>query len=227
MAKGINLLLFLFSSLVFVHQRNDGVSLEGAAAVKERNARDQLQSIYTAELGVREKTGKNDGQRVEAYLAYTHLGKGYAWCASFVSWVYGQAGYPEPRTAWSPALFPAKRVIWRRNGVADGASNGVMQAGAQSGSQRNSGEDRVSASSRTSGGQSTTVDPLLPQKGDVFGIYFNNVKRIAHAGFVDEWGDKYVITVEGNTNEAGSREGDGVYRKRRPISSIYQVARWL
>jgi hypothetical protein len=32
--------------------------------------------------------------------------------------------------------------------------------------------------------------------------------------------DGNVPTVEGNTNGAGSREGDGVYRKLRPISKI-------
>lgn len=32
--------------------------------------------------------------------------------------------------------------------------------------------------------------------------------------------DGYVQTVEGNTNQAGSREGDGVYKKRRAVSSI-------
>ena len=45
--------------------------------------------------------------------------------------------------------------------------------------------------------------------GDVFGIYFANLNRIAHAGFLDEWGEKYLITVEENTNETGSNEGDG------------------
>jgi len=93
-----------------------------------------LWGIYTAEVGVREQSGKNDGERVEAYLAYVGLKKG---------------------------------------------------------------------------------NPYFPDK-----------KRIAHVGFVDSWDDKYVITVEGNANEAGSREGDGVYRKRRLIGSIYQVARW-
>lgn len=51
---------------------------------------------------------------------------------------------------------------------------------------------------------------------------------VAHVGFIDAWPDgDYVITVEGNTNMAGSREGDGVYRKRRPKQSIYQVSRWV
>jgi hypothetical protein len=33
-----------------------------------------------------------------------------------------------------------------------------------------------------------------------------------------------VITVEGNTNQAGSREGDGVWRKRRMVGSVWKVA---
>jgi len=66
-----------------------------------------------------------------------------------------------------------------------------------------------------------------PQPGDVWGLYFPEKGRIAHVGFVSQWGDKYIITVEGNTNEAGSREGDGVYRKRRPRSSIYMVAKYI
>jgi len=65
-----------------------------------------------------------------------------------------------------------------------------------------------------------------PQTGDVFGIYFSSKKRIAHVGFIDKWGDDYVITVEGNTNNAGSREGDGVYKKRRLKRQIYKVSRW-
>ena len=67
----------------------------------------------------------------------------------------------------------------------------------------------------------------LPQKGDVFGIYFPEKKRIAHVGFIHNWGNKYVITVEGNTNLASGREGDGVYRKRRLISSIYKVSDFI
>jgi hypothetical protein len=67
----------------------------------------------------------------------------------------------------------------------------------------------------------------LPKSGDVFGIYFADRKRIAHVGFVHEWGqNSYCITVEGNTNDYGSREGDGVYMKRRLKRQIYQVARW-
>ena len=166
----------------------------------ELQIRDQLQQVYTAELGVREATGKNDGKRVEEYLAVTNLEKGYAWCAAFVSWTFAELGFKEPKTPWTPSLFPAKRVIWSQK---EGS--------------------RLTVSAQEINGS----EDVNPKNGDVFGIYFANLKRIAHAGFVDEWGDKYLMTVEGNTNEAGSAEGDGVYRKRRLISSIYQVANWV
>ena len=69
---------------------------------------------------------------------------------------------------------------------------------------------------------------FTPKQGDVFGLYFQNLKRIAHVGFIDTWNQQgYIITVEGNTNEAGSREGDGVYKKRRLKRQIYKVANWI
>ena len=65
------------------------------------------------------------------------------------------------------------------------------------------------------------------QAGDVFGLWFANKNRIAHVGFIDGKQGDYYITVEGNTNEAGSREGDGVYRKRRHVKTIYAISRWI
>lgn len=66
-----------------------------------------------------------------------------------------------------------------------------------------------------------------PRPGDVFGIYFNEKKRIAHIGFVHRFGEDITITVEGNTNAAGSREGDGVYVKRRPTRQLFYVSRFI
>lgn len=67
----------------------------------------------------------------------------------------------------------------------------------------------------------------VPQAGDVFGIWFPSLGRIAHVGFVDHWGGTYVVTVEGNTNDPAIAAQDGVHRKRRLLRSIYQVADWL
>lgn len=87
---------------------NGAVVAEGAAA-DQPAVRARIVSAATAEIGVREATGSNDGDRVEAYLRYTGLGAGHEWCAAFVSWCYGQAGLSQPRNPWSPALFPQAR----------------------------------------------------------------------------------------------------------------------
>jgi hypothetical protein len=66
-----------------------------------------------------------------------------------------------------------------------------------------------------------------PLQADVFGLYFPEKGRIAHVGFIERWTSTTVSTVEGNTNQAGSREGDGVYRKIRLTRQIYAVARFI
>lgn len=141
--------------------------------------RERLLTIARKEIGVRELRGRNDGPQVEAYLSSSGLKKGAPWCASFISWTFQQAGYPEPRTAWSPALFPSSRI----------------------------------------------VKAALP--ANVIGIYFPERKRIAHVGFIEAADDSWCRTIEGNTSSNGSREGIGVFRKRRPMKSIYRIADWL
>ncbi|WP_299219786.1 CHAP domain-containing protein [uncultured Aquimarina sp.] len=66
-----------------------------------------------------------------------------------------------------------------------------------------------------------------PQIGDVFMVWYHTLKRPAHIGFIDQWGSTWVITVEGNTNDNGSREGDGVYRKRRLKKQIWVVSDFI
>lgn len=66
-----------------------------------------------------------------------------------------------------------------------------------------------------------------PQPGDVFCLWFPKLRRIAHTGFYDHRINASIYqTVEGNTNEAGSREGDGVYRKYRSFRATYSISRW-
>ncbi len=72
--------------------------------------------------------------------------------------------------------------------------------------------------------QKNNQSPLL---ADVFGLYFPEKRRIAHVGFIEKWTNQTVTTVEGNTNQAGSREGDGVYRKIRLTRQIYAVTRFI
>jgi len=65
-----------------------------------------------------------------------------------------------------------------------------------------------------------------PDRADAFGIYFQSLKRVAHTGIIEKVDGKWAVTIEGNTNDNGSREGDGVYRKRRPLCTILARS-WL
>lgn len=74
--------------------------------------------------------------------------------------------------------------------------------------------------------------PLVPfTMGDVFSIYFANLKRPAHVGFIYEDKGNTVITQEGNTSDdnygQATREGNKVARKRRLKSQLYTVARFM
>ena len=66
----------------------------------------------------------------------------------------------------------------------------------------------------------------MPAPGLVFGIYFPELKRIAHCGFVEALHGKWIYTIEGNTNPAGTREGDGVHRRLRLQKTIRSYADW-
>ena len=77
-------------------------------------------SIAAAKVGTKELTGKNDGPFVDECLKLTGLdnqkyiketGKGYAWCAAFISWVLKTAGVDVKPTAWAPSWFPTAKLV--------------------------------------------------------------------------------------------------------------------
>ncbi|EDM37884.1 hypothetical protein PBAL39_15704 [Pedobacter sp. BAL39] len=141
--------------------------------------RSNIVQLAQRETGVREIGNTNRGKRVEEYLAYVSLTGGEPWCAAYISWIYGQGGYVKPRSAWSPDLLPASRLV------------------------------------------------KMPLSADVFGIYFPELKRIAHVGIVVSRDGDWILGSEGNTNVDGSREGNGVYLKRRHIRTIAKYADWV
>ena len=203
----------------------------------------KVRSVYTSQIGVREKQ-PNSGREVEQYLRYVNLPKGNPWCAAFVCWVFGQANIVNPRTGWSPDLFLTSKVIWAAGDPRTNLPAG--QAGSQEprfpqnakedqGTSLPAGQAGIKEKRRPQNGLGSFPSRLItnnqqlttPSHGDIFGLYFPEKKRIAHVGFIEEWNDPWVTTVEGNTNVLGSREGDGVYRKRRLVRSIYKVARYV
>ena len=63
--------------------------------------------------------------------------------------------------------------------------------------------------------------------GDMFGVYFASKNRVAHCGTIlEDYGD-WILTLEGNTNDAGSRDGNGAFVRLRHISQIYVVSDWI
>lgn len=65
------------------------------------------------------------------------------------------------------------------------------------------------------------------KQGDVCTFYYSNLGRVGHVEIIYKADDKYIYTISGNTNVAGSREGDGCYRKKRELSKVYAITRYI
>lgn len=153
-------------------------------------------------LDVREATGHNDGPQVAWILAHVELAEGVSWCGAFVYTAMAEAGVTLPAPArayaWAPT-WTASRVIWKACDL-----------------------------KALSPGPPPRERGVEPDPGDVFGLWFANKGRVAHVGIVRDWmpGSKYMLTIEGNTDGSGGREGDGVYSRKRLKSQLWAVSRW-
>lgn len=174
----------------------------------------RVKRIYDSQVGVREQ-GTNGGPQVEKYLRYVNLSKGDPWCAAFVCWVFGQAGVGNPKSGWSPDLFPASKIIWEREQGTKIREQGLsafalrdpgtrikdfQQSHLESKDQgtnittrhleraRNKDQRTKITSRRTIRVSDQPGNSQLgtPTTGDIFGIYFPEKKRIAHVGFIDK-----------------------------------------
>lgn len=159
-----------------------------AVIIVTEKAYPELTTVYRKYIGVREKTGNNDGPEVEMFLKSVGLGKGYPWCAAYVKYCMLEAGIKSAEVMNGMALSTVNK------------KNMVYSAGKK------------------------IKDPL---PGDVFTLYYPSLKRIGHTGFFDKSVNSTVFeTVEGNTNAQNSREGDGVYRRKRSYNATYNISRW-
>lgn len=69
-----------------------------------------------------------------------------------------------------------------------------------------------------------------PERGDVIGLWFSNLKRIGHVGFWHQSRGKMIETVEANTGDANygeaTRNGNMIARKWRHIKQIFAISRF-
>ncbi len=61
-------------------------------------------------------------------------------------------------------------------------------------------------------------NPGLIKPGQIFIMSFGG--GLGHTGFVEAVNGGFITTIEGNTNDGGSREGIGVFRRTRKIATI-------
>lgn len=165
-----------------------------------------LVDLALAEVGVREEGGNNRGPRIREYQAATWLKPApWPWCAAFICWLIREwLKLPTVREALS--LRNDRQVEnWRPRTA--GAFDFERWARSQ----------KLRVLPRTS----------KALAGDLVVFSFS------HIGIVlkdQQPGATTIETVEGNTNGAGTRDsnsGDGVWRKRRPLSSVRSFIRLL
>ena len=164
-----------------------------AAPLNVTEAALALIATATAEAnkGVRE-IGKNAGPDVEKYLHCLGMTKGSPWCAAFVSWCVmqsrGLAKPPKWCSGSAVSLFQMSRNS--KTCVYVVPTEMEYQAKVKPGYIWSRAQDATAAAAA--------------RKGSWCQGHTGIVVAVDATGF---------HTIEGNTNAAGSREGDGVYRK--------------
>ena len=142
-----------------------------------------------ANKGVRE-VGKNAGPDVEKYLHCLGMSKGSPWCAAFVSWcVMSSRGLAKP-PKWCSGSAVSLFQMSGKNAVKVTPLDAGYQTKVKPGYIWSRAQDPAAASAARKG-----------------------VWCQGHTGIVVAVDAVGFHTIEGNTNAAGSREGDGVYRK--------------
>ncbi len=150
----------------------------------------------TSQIGQLEKPlGSNRGPMVDKYLKAVGLNPAsgsYAWCVAFTHYCYMAAANAMGRT--NPHIMTA--------GVLDHWAKAATKAGVV----------RITS-------QKAIADPTLVQPGSLFIMDFGG--GLGHSGLVTAVSGGFLTTIEGNTNDDGSRNGIGVFKRTtRKINSI-------
>jgi hypothetical protein len=159
--------------------------------------------IAVHEVGLKELPGHaNTGPEVEKYQKATWLSPGpWPWCAAFVAWCMRE---------------------WLKAGDVRAAYNLPNDAAVASWRFR-SAKAFDFETWGTKRGMLVLPETELARMGDVITFDFSHIGIVRR----DEVRGHPLQTVEGNTNGAGSREGDGVYLKTRPDGLTRRYIRLL
>jgi hypothetical protein len=155
----------------------------------------EVLDVASMEVGVMEDPpGSNAGKRVQEYQRSVGISRGDAWCVAFVYWCFLTA-------AKNKAVTNPMEKKCRTGGVLDLWNRA-----------RDAGITTISTNEATN-------NPSKVKPGMVFIISTGGGK--GHTGIVSRVIGNSLETIEGNTNDGGSREGIGVFRRvGRTIASI-------
>jgi hypothetical protein len=159
-------------------------------------------AVADSYLGVREKTGHNDGKMVTEFVVegggldnekqIKRTGTGYPWCLSFAIYCWRKAVHPSPYPRMARV-----QTFWEY------ANDHELKY------------------------KTFDFEEARPKAGDIGCFSHHPDKRSWDGHAVLATGNNTAWdfeTDEGNTNAAGSREGDGVYKKRRkPHNSTLEL----
>ena len=174
-----------------------------AAPINITEAALALIATATAEAnkGVRE-VGKNAGPDVEKYLHCLGMTKGSPWCAAFVSWcVMTSRGLAKP-PKWCSGSAVSLFQMSGKNAVKVTPVDADFKSKVKPGYIWSRAQDPAAAAAARKGSWCQ-----------------------GHTGIVVAVDAVGWHTIEGNTNAAGSREGDGVYRKTHKWSDAEIVGK--
>lgn len=155
---------------------------------------EKIADIAALQVGQHESGGNNAGAAVRKFQSATLLDPGdWPWCAAFVCWCVRE-WLKDPQAVEWLALKTTTPEAWRpKTPLAWGFSNWS--------------ENKPATTSRID-----RADPA--KKGDIVMFTFS------HVGIVVADNGTSITTIEGNTNLAGHRDGDGVYLKTRSRSLV-------
>ena len=153
----------------------------------------QVVDVARRYIGVEEQPrGSNRGPHINDFLAHAGLPPGNPWCTAFVSFcIHKAAAEIGIETNFPRTGWTPALLPWARK------------------------ENKLITRNEIEAG-------VKPKPGWVALFYYPNLQRVAHSGIVERTLPiGIVVTIEGNTNNEGSREGYKVCRRLRRLKSIY------
>lgn len=179
--------------------------------------------VALAHVGVHEQGGNNRGLEVGAFLASVGLPPGYPWCMAFAFWVLREAARrlnlvnPCPRTAKAVRLWQLAETVCRDSNpsvgalyVLDHGSSGNVLTEWKCG--RYGDDGHVGIVAFINDGASAATFDVPDSVATLLGLPAGTTSVLVPPG--------NLVEISGNTNRAGSREGDSVWLKVGPSPEV-------